>query len=64
MYIYIYHYISTNVKHENHYNVMQIPVKLQVYTKCSGHETLEGCENKDLAAENKVKISSVTLFFR
>jgi hypothetical protein len=38
---------------------MQIPTELQVYTKCSRHETLEGFENRDLAAEKRVKISGV-----
>jgi hypothetical protein len=37
---------------------MQIPIELQVHTKFSGHETL-GCENIDLAAEKRVKISGL-----
>ena len=40
---------------------MQLPIELQVYTKCSGHGTLEGlgCEDRDVAAEKRVNISGV-----
>ena len=34
---------------------MQLPIELQVYTKCSGHGTLEGlgCEDRAVAPEKK-----------
>ena len=38
---------------------MQIPTELQVYTKSSGHETLEGFVKQRLGSRKKMTISGV-----